>query len=136
MMSRYSTKRSNSGPSQASVASALAFAAIAAATLFDAEAVEKAFVAAPALAHPHPKVEEDAAAEQRLHLLAGAAADVAHHAPAPADQNPLLRLGLRPGMGKDRDEPVLALVDLVDLDLDCVRDLVVGPVQDLLADDL
>src|SRR3954452_5777589 len=136
MMSRYSTNRWNSGPSHASVASALAFAAIAAATLFDAEAVEKAFVAAPALAHPHPQVEEDAAAEQRLHLLAGGAADVANHPPALADQDPLLRLGLRPGVGQHRDEPVLALVDLVDLDLDCVWDLVVRPVQDLLADDL
>src|SRR3954453_8918374 len=136
MMARYSTNRWNSGPSHASVASALAFAAIAAATLFDAEAVEEAFVAAPALAHPHPQVEEDAVAEQRLHLLAGTAADVANHPPALTDQDPLLRLGLRPGMGQDGDEPVLALADLVDLDLDSVGDLVVRPVQDLLTDDL
>src|SRR3954470_7721789 len=136
MMSRYSTKRSNSGPSHASVASALALVTIAAATLFDTEAVEQAFVAPPALAHPHPKAEEDAAAEQRLHLLAGAAADIADHAPSLPDQDPLLRLGLSPRMGQDGDESILALVDLVDLDLDCVRDLVVRPVQDLLADDL
>src|SRR4051794_21403231 len=50
--------------------------------LLDAEAVEQAFVAAPALAHAHAQVEEDAAAEQRLHLLARGAADVADHAPA------------------------------------------------------
>src|SRR3954453_17831533 len=112
MMARYSTNRSNSGPSHASVASALAFVAIAAATLFDAEAVEKAFVAAPALAHPHPQVEEDAAAHQRRHLLAGPAADVAHHPPALADEHPLLRLGLRPGVGQPRDQSALALVDL------------------------
>ena len=39
-------------------------------------------------------------------------------------------------MRADRQQAVLALLDLVDLDLDGVRDLVVGAVQDLFADDL
>src|SRR5689334_12883145 len=77
MTSRYSTNRSKSGPSQASVAAALAFVAISAPTLFDAEAVKQAFVAAPALAHAHAQVEEHAPAQQGLHLLARATADVA-----------------------------------------------------------
>src|SRR3954453_22219019 len=107
-----------------------------AATLFDAEAVEEAFVAPPALADAHPQVEEDAAAEQRLHLLARALADVADHAPALADEDSLLRLGLGPRVREDCDESILALADLVDLDLDRVGDLVVRAVQDLLAHNL
>src|SRR5947208_3819601 len=118
MTSRYSTKRSNSGPSQASVASAFAFAfvAIVRATLFDAQPVQEAFVAAPALPHADAKVEEDAAAEQRLHLLARTGAHVAHHAPALADEDALLRLGLGPRVRDHGDQPVLAFLDLVDLD--------------------
>jgi hypothetical protein len=105
-------------------------------TLFDAEPVQEAFVATPTLTHAHAQVQENAAAEQRLHLLTRRATHVANHPAALADEDPLLRLGLGPRVRQHGYEPVLAFVDLVDLDLDRVRDLVVSAMQDLLAHDL
>src|SRR3954452_24171468 len=168
MISRNCTKRSNSGPSQAAVASAFALiwpstalcftrtrfpsqrssvnyvvplmvadgAAGSGVALLDAEAVQQALVLAPAAAHAHAQVEEDLAPQQRFHLLAGRGADRADHLAALAHQDPLLRLGLGPRVRGHADQAVLALLQLVDLDLDRVRDLVVRAVQDLLADDL
>src|SRR5215212_11336133 len=112
------TKRSNSGPSHAAVASAFALVVIAGANLFDAEPVKQALVAAPALAHAHAQVEEDLAPEQGFHLLARAAAHVANHPAALANQDSLLRLGLGPRVREHGDQAVLAFVDLVDLHLD------------------
>ena len=56
-------------------------------------------------------------------------------APRCADQDALLGLGLRPQVRAHGDQAV-ALLDLVDLDLDGVRDLLAGAPEDLLADQL
>ena len=104
--------------------------------LLDPEPVEQALVPAPVLANPDLEVEEDAAAELALELGAGRRADLLDLAAARADQDPLLGLGLRPDVGVDLDDPVLAVGDLGDLDLDRVGQLVAGATQDLLADQL
>ena len=55
---------------------------------------------------------------------------------ARADQDALLGLGLDPDRGAHGEQAVLALLDLLDLDLDGVRDLLAGAAQHLLADEL
>ena len=58
------------------------------------------------------------------------------HPPAGADQDALLRLGLDPHERAHEGQAVLALLDLVDHDLDGVRDLLEGAPQHLLAHEL
>ena len=70
-----------------------------------------------------------------LELAAGGGPDRLDHRAAAADEDALLGLGLDPQQRVDLDE-VVALDDLVDLDLDRVRDLLAGAVQHLLAHQL
>src|SRR4051794_40025210 len=105
-------------------------------TLLDAQAIEEALVLAPALAHAHLQVEEDLAAELALELGARRGPDLLDLAAAGTDQDALLRLGLGPDVRLDLDDAVVSVVHLGDLDLDGVRQLVAGPPQDLLADQL
>ena len=73
----------------------------------------------------------------RFERAPGGGADLADLGAAAADQDPLLGLRLRPDLGGHGDQAVLArLVDLEHFDLDRVRDLLPGPVQHLLADQL
>src|ERR1700759_739561 len=106
--------------------------------LLDAEAVEHVLVAAPVAAHADAEVEVDLALELAFERAPGGGADLADLGAAAADQDPLLRFRLRPDLGGDGDEAVrLAwLAHLEHRDLDRVRDLLAGPVQDLLADQL
>ena len=63
-------------------------------------------------------------------------ADRLDHAPAAADQDALLRLGLdQHARASTRNLPSL-LLDVLDLDLDRVRNLLAGADQDLLAHQL
>src|SRR6478752_4977093 len=100
--------------------------------LLDPEPVEQGLVAPPPAPHAHRQLEVHAPAELALELLACGRPDGLDHPPARADQDPLLRLGLDPHERPD-DRDVAAIVDLVDLDLDRVRDLLEGAAQDLLA---
>jgi hypothetical protein len=77
-----------------------------------------------------------AAADQRLDLLPRRGADRAHHAAALADQDRFLRLRLGPDPRVDEQQAVFPLVDVVDLDLDRVRELLAGALEHLLADEL
>ena len=74
-------------------------------------------------------------ADRLLELAAGRRADRLDHRAAAADEDALLGLGLDPQQRVDLDE-VVALDDLVDLDLDRVRDLLARAVQHLLAHEL
>ena len=56
--------------------------------------------------------------------------------PAGADEDALLALGLDPHERADHGQAVVALLEVVDDDLDGVRDLLEGPPQDLLAHEL
>src|SRR4051812_28192937 len=102
----------------------------------EAEAVQQRVVGAPAAAHAHDQVEVDPGPEVALELLARGGPDRADHLAAGADEDALLRLGLHPRAGVDDREVVARVVDLLDDDLDRVRDLLEGPAQDLLADEL
>src|SRR4051812_3793329 len=103
---------------------------------FDSETVEQALVAAPAVADPNLKVEENLGAELGLERGARGCADLLDLRSSLADQDPLLRLGLDPDLGLDRDQAVGARRDLADGDFDRVRNLLPGPVEHLLADQL
>src|SRR3954462_8123918 len=83
--------------------------------LLDAQAVEQALVPAPALADSHLEVEEHAAPQLLLELRPGRRADLLDLLAAGADQDSLLRLGLRPDVRDDLDHPILAVGDLGDL---------------------
>jgi hypothetical protein len=102
--------------------------------LLDSQPVEEALVAAPTLSDPNLEVEEDPGAQLALELAASRGADLAHHAPALADQDPLLGLALRPHPGPDHEQAVFALLELVDLDLHRVRQLLAGAEKHLLPD--
>ena len=71
-----------------------------------------------------------------LELLARGAADRLDRLPARADEDALLGVGLRPDGGAHERQPVGALLDLLDLDLDGVRHLLAGAPQHLLAHEL
>ena len=75
----------------------------------------------------------DLGAEVALELFAGGGADGADHLAAGADEDALLGLGLHPGLGEDDGQALALGVDLLDDDLDGVRDLLERPAQDLLA---
>src|ERR1044072_8158542 len=104
--------------------------------LLDAQAVEQPLIAAPVAADADLQLEVDLATQLRFQRAAGGGADLAALPPPLADQDSLLRLGLGPDLGADRGQAVLARRHLLDLDLDRVRDLVAGPVEDLLAAEL
>src|SRR3954449_10503808 len=103
--------------------------------LLDPEPVQQPLVAAPPAPHAHRQLEVHAAAKLALELLARGRADRLDHPAAGADQDALLRLGLDPDEGAD-DRDLAAVVDLVDLHLDRVRDLLERAAQHLLADEL
>ena len=67
---------------------------------------------------------------------AGGRAHRLDHAAARAHQDALLRLRLRPYAGAYHEKAVVALLELVDLDLHGVRQLLPCPSQHLLADEL
>src|SRR5450830_1766055 len=101
------------------------------------EPFDEALVAAPALADLDAQVEKDLHAQDRLDLLAGAAADSLDDAPPLAHHDGLLRLGLDDETGLDLDQgPVDTLRYARDLDRHGVRHLVAGTPQNLLADQL
>src|SRR5665647_3566200 len=101
------------------------------------ESFDEALVAAPALANLDAQVEKDLHAEDRLDLLAGAAADSLDDATPLAHHDGFLRLGLDDETGLDLDQgPVDTLRDARDLDRHGVRHLVAGTPQSLLADQL
>src|SRR4051812_44812134 len=102
----------------------------------DAEAVEHVLVAAPAATSLDLELEVYPGAELAFERAAGRGADLTDLGSLLADQDPLLRLGLGPDLGRDRDQAILAGDDLTDPDLDRVGNLLAGPVQDLLANQL
>src|SRR5665811_1701395 len=86
------------------------------------ESFDEALVAAPALADLDAQVEKDLHAEDRLDLLAGAAADSLDDATPLAHHDGFLRLGLDDESGLDLDQgPVDTLRDARDLDRHGVR---------------
>src|SRR5581483_7187097 len=99
--------------------------------LLDPEPVEQSLVLPPPLADPHLEVEEDSRAELALQLRAGGRADLLDLAAARADQDRLLRLGLRPDVRPDLDHAALTVGDLSHLNLDRVRQLVARAPQHL-----
>ena len=103
--------------------------------LVDPEPVEQRVVGAPRPAHADRQVEVHAHADRVLELAARRGPDRLDHRAAAADEDALLGLGLDPQQRVDLDE-VVALDDLVDLDLDRVRDLLARAVQHLLAHEL
>jgi hypothetical protein len=78
----------------------------------------------------------DAGRELALQRAPGGGADLADLRASLADQDPLLGLRLRPHLSPHRDQAVLPPGDLAYDDLDRVRDLLPGPVEDLFADQL
>ena len=103
----------------------------------DPEPVEQRVVAAPAAAHAHRELEVHARAELALELAPRGGADRLDHPPAGADEDALLRLGLDPHAARGPTvRSSRALLELLDDDLDGVRDLLEGAPQDLLADEL
>ena len=99
------------------------------------EAVQQGVVGAPGAADADREVEVHVLGQLALDLLAGGGADGLDHAAVVADQDALLGLGLDPHRGAD-GERALELLDLLDLDLDAVRDLLTRAQQDLLAHQL
>src|SRR5205085_7685769 len=98
--------------------------------------IEERVVGAPGAAHAHGEVEVHLVSELALELAARGDADGLDHAPALADHDSLLRRGLDPDQRADHREPVARLVDVVEDDLYGVRELLEGPAQDGLADEL
>src|SRR3954447_26981640 len=94
--------------------------------LLDTQAIEHALVAAPAPADPHGQLEMHLGAELALELLARRGADRADHVAALADEDALLGLRLDPHVGADDEQVAGALLELVDEDLDRVRNLLEG----------
>ncbi len=94
---------------------------------------------APVPAHAHRQIEVDPGAELALDRPARSGADRFDHAAARADHDSLLRLGLDQDHRSDAHElrlAILDLLDLLDLDLDRMRDLLARARQDLLPDQL
>src|SRR5271155_4458559 len=73
-------------------------------SLLDPEPVEQRVVGAPVAAYPHREVEVHVRVELALELAPGRGADGLDHAPAGADEDALLGLGLDPGERADADE--------------------------------
>src|SRR5689334_14130697 len=79
----------------------------------DPQPVQQAVVGAPGSADADGELEVDAGAELALQLLAGGRADRLDHAPAGADQDALLRLGLDPDDRAHGDQVRAPLLDLL-----------------------
>ena len=88
------------------------------------------------LADPDLEIQEHVGIEVALELPARGGADLAHHPPTLADEDPLLGLRLDPDLGVDLDQAVVACLDPVDLHLDRVWNLLPRSAKDLLADEL
>ena len=100
------------------------------------EAVQQPLVAAPALAHAHGQVEVHAAAELALELLRAAVPIALTIRPPAPIRIPFCDSVSTQTRARTTSRPSLALLDLVDLDLDRVRHLLARAPQHLLAHEL
>src|SRR6478609_11207512 len=104
--------------------------------LLDAEPVEQALVGTPMPADLHRQLQVDPRAKLALDRAARRHADRFDHLPARPDQDALLRLGLDQDHRLDPHELLAVTVDVLDLDLDGVRDFLAGACQHLFSHEL